>query len=58
MAGFILGWLDCSGEGQMEIEMLGYMAAKEMVVLENRKRKQQSNVLEYITLPQLACCIS
>lgn len=35
----------------MEIKMLGYMAAKEMVVLERRKRKQKSKVLEYITLP-------
>lgn len=33
----------------MEIKMLGYMAAKEMVVLERRKRKQKSKVLEYIT---------
>lgn len=42
----------------MEIEMLGYIAAKEMVVLERRKRKQKSKVLEYITLPGLTCCIS
>lgn len=28
----------------MEIKMLGYMAAKEMVVLERRKRKQKSKV--------------
>lgn len=41
----------------MEIKMLGYMAAKEMV-FERRKRKQESKVLEYITLPELVCCVS
>ncbi|RLV84452.1 hypothetical protein DV515_00016215 [Chloebia gouldiae] len=30
----------------MEIKLLGYMAPKEMVVLERRKRKQKSKVLE------------
>lgn len=49
---------ETAGGGQMEIEMLGYMAAKEMVVLERRKRKQKAKVLEYITLPGLTCCIS